>query len=763
MVEIQEIQHISNNDNLTIMVEKQFWVSRNTFKKTNKDWLEKMAKIPGKDEKYTWTLQQNMRIRERILQNNILPLHSYTEMVNKFSPQHQNAIKERFTDKEINTYISNLPKEQIAVFNTMSSPQLIWFLEEQIQWINQKKEKIQQETGLQVETSEQIANLTNLTEIQNRLFDFLEKNNLIEFKVNKLNRRFENDIIEDAFQKKLQECKGKKNEYDKLAQKYWGEKWADEHLRYMYMLDQTKKSDTYAKLSDESKSEFNKIIVDTYVMNQWLDVDMSAFWFESLSSDASTTLVDTYSENTSYAAVLNNIYSDKDNDIQKFFDKQENKLTELVPEIWKDKVYYTKLLTLYPELDTMKDGKKVSEYMKYVDEDMIVNKDITNEQKKIMETLVPIFKEQAKTYEDELLEKANTLTQKVAIEQCVATLEMFMDVDINEKENIIKKLNILDNKDAVSSDWVLHLDGTINGKKIKLSYNLATGKVTYKNFLGKKNATDQSPISLDAQDNETEVPLIELPTLGAFVEGAKNIDYSEIIQKSTTRDEYDKNFIEKIQQSVRFTNMWENTLQKDVLKKVIIKDMIAQDIVALTWKDISLNQTTDGLVTKEQYPQMYGLYNYLYRSLEYYSLKSIDQLQLFQKNIMTLLQYKNTIWTQSTETVMRYKEKNNEMFVLQILTNQSEIPQMSSFDNQWPEEKLWTFFKCFEKQAWGITIIDIEMMNDYFKAATGTNKQNNEVGKWKRNQYFDNLVNDFDTKISGDQASIDLDVQLKTV
>ncbi|MEI8009482.1 MAG: hypothetical protein WCI00_09345 [bacterium] len=53
------------------------------------------------------------------------------------------------------------------------------------------------------------------------------------------------------------------------------------------------------------------------------------------------------------------------------------------------------------------------------------------------------------------------------------------------------------------------------------------------------------------------------------------------------------------------------------------------------------------------------------------------------------------------------------------------------------------------------------MMGDYFKAAAGTNKQDNAVGKWKRNDRFTTLTNNLETKISGDQARVDLDAQLK--
>jgi len=45
-------------------------------------------------------------------------------------------------------------------------------------------------------------------------------------------------------------------------------------LRYEYSLDETKKSDSYAQLAPEQKKEFEQILVDTYVMNNELDIDI---------------------------------------------------------------------------------------------------------------------------------------------------------------------------------------------------------------------------------------------------------------------------------------------------------------------------------------------------------------------------------------------------------------------------------------------------------------------------------------------------------
>jgi len=136
-----------------------------------------------------------------------------------------------------------------------------------------------------------------------------------------------------------------------------------------------------------------------------------------------------------------------------------------------------------------------------------------------------------------------------------------------------------------------------------------------------------------------------------------------------------------------------------MLKNVIIKDMIAQSIFTLSGR-ATPSYDEDLLITKEQYPQSYGLYNYLYKSLEYYSLGSTSQLQIFQQDIEKLLQYRNTKATQSSENVMAYKATNEEMFVVQSLVNQTTLPiDTTTLKNQSPDEKICSFFKCFEKQV----------------------------------------------------------------
>ena len=101
-----------------------------------------MAKVPGKEEKYVGSLEQNNRIRDRILKNNMIPLHEFSEVIHKFSPEQKTAIENTFSDNQVNTYISNLTTQQIEKIKQLTPTQLVGFLDTEMKNIQNKKEHI---------------------------------------------------------------------------------------------------------------------------------------------------------------------------------------------------------------------------------------------------------------------------------------------------------------------------------------------------------------------------------------------------------------------------------------------------------------------------------------------------------------------------------------------------------------------------------------------------------------------------------------------
>ena len=144
-----------------------------------------------------------------------------------------------------------------------------------------------------------------------------------------------------------------------------------------------------------------------------------------------------------------------------FFKKQENTLTALVPETGKNKLYYTKLLSLYPALNTTINNKKIADYLIYLKDDMQIKEDTPKDQKDILSSLVPKFKEQAKEPEKSLLATTNAMTQEIAVQRCVTSLQQYMDVNMSEKDNLLQQLKIKNSDNAVSTgedSLMLHVD-----------------------------------------------------------------------------------------------------------------------------------------------------------------------------------------------------------------------------------------------------------------------------------------------------------------
>lgn len=758
-----ESPKFDKNELLANMVVRQFWVSWQKFSKNNQERLAKMSKVPGKEEKYVGSLEQNNRIRDRILKNDMLPLHEYTEVIKQFSTEQTTALQAAFSDAQINIYMSNLTTQQIAKFKLLTPQQLVAFLDAEMTNVKNKKANIAYKnnwTNVNEKTNEQMVVLEQLGDVEKRIDDLINKHPGFErLRINKKTWKLQDIKMQNALQVYAKNFAiENKTTYDKILASR-GKKWADDAILTMYRIETLHSLEFQSQMDVKTKAEYNALVIEYYEVNQKIGIEVLSSTMQAIYEDAKQYVVEEYTKNDAYSTLLKNINSAQV--ITTYFDDHK-KTTELVSEWMKDKSYYTKLLLWYPAFDTQTNDKKISDYIQYLDDDMKIKENTPDKEKEIITEFLPKIKQQGKIYEDKLLNKTNALMQNTAIDQCIVTLQKYMDVNISEKDNAIKQMQMTENSDAVSSDLVLHINGTLNGKKIALSYNLLTGKVSYKSFLHKKTDTDQSPLTLGAWNEENQVPLITLPKFGDFVESAEHSDYYKLISDAETIDEYGKKFTEGVQNDVQKNMDNDMDIQKDMLKKFIIKDMITQNIFSLAGRSMDTSPSWY-ILTPNGQSQSYAFYNFMYKSLEYYSMGSIDQLQLFQSNINTLLQYRQEPRiSQSPEILMQRKNENQEMFALQMITNRTIIPNTNNItSDQWPETNLQSFFKCFEKQTWGIHIVDVEMMGDYFKAAAGTNKEDNTIGKRKRNQSFITMVNSLDSKISGDQASVELDAQLK--
>jgi len=770
---IERKQEIGKNDLPYQVMGKYFWAKtdreaqkiRNNIKKNNPQWLAKMAWVPV----YSWSKdngKQNITIANRLRKNDVVPFYDYTTNANKITDfaeiQKINAQQNLLSQERMQKYIANLNDDQIKKINTLTPIQKLLFMTEEVQKISETQSTIVTKIESGGETNNE--NLATIKELQNyntNFKKFVKNNNLNEYIIDTKTFTFVDPIQQEKFkqsaifQKTSQEENPTKKEY----------------MMNMYIQKDIKETGKYETLSDEAKKQFNTLIVESYTMNQNLGWDMADFDMGILYAQAREYLSNLYTntEKEPCHTLTNNISTDSD--MRDFFQKEENKISTLSPQTdiesqkSKDKKYYTQLFLLYPDIHILPWTKKpIKEYLKDFNDDMSITPNATDTQKKEMNDVLSHIQKFASTREKMLINKTNNIVQEYAVSQCVEALQQYMDIDIASQKNLLEQLKVIQNPDAISAsngNMVLKIQGEREGKKMNLSYDLVTGKVYHHPFLYKESLNETDPLIIANDTKYREPPLITLPSIAQILQWAKKTNYYEIIKQSDSLPKYKKNIQETMETKITISDNNSYTLGQELLRKQIIQDDIVQNIIKCTGRI----RWSEDMITFQQ-SSIHAFYNYLERSLQYSSMQSVDQLLLLDKHISTLLDYRNTNVNKSSFDVLKYKEnisiQNEEMFVLQSLVNQAIVPQTTNtISDQWPEEKLLSFFKCFEKKIGGVSIIDGEMMDDFFKASLGTNNSENAVGKRKRNQPFTKLAADLTTKFTGDQASVDLEQQLE--
>lgn len=237
---------------------------------------------------------------------------------------------------------------------------------------------------------------------------------------------------------------------------------------------------------------------------------------------------------------------------------------------------------------------------------------------------------------------------------------------------------------------------------------------------------------------------MKLPTLGSIVEKGKamaNDDgYLELMETSEDSKMYETNLQVLLKNEYTISENIDHELGQDMIKKNILEDSIVQKMLMIGEREFPA-----GAITKAQYPSMYNFYNYLYKSFEYYSLKPMVQLENWNDCIDKILSIKEQSRTLSPQELIHQEQhnKSQESFVLHGLVNQKVMGlDNTETRNQIVETNLLSFFQCFEKNVGGMAVVDVEMMNDYFRTAE-RNTDEGELGKWKRNSKFTSLYGDF--------------------
>ena len=98
----------------------------------------------------------------------------------------------------------------------------------------------------------------------------------------------------------------------------------------------------------------------------------------------------------------------------------------------------------------------------------------TSEEQKLLEKKI---QEKTQAPEEMLKSETNEIIQEQAVTTCLETLKMYMDIDLTQQENVLNQFKMIDQKQLIKKngeDTVLNINGTINGKKMTLWYNLTT-------------------------------------------------------------------------------------------------------------------------------------------------------------------------------------------------------------------------------------------------------------------------------------------------
>ena len=779
MINLERKSDIQKDDKAYQVMGKYFWAKNDweawekwlVIQKNNKDRLAKMAWV----QKYDGGInhgEQNTTIANRLRKNDVVPFYdsAKNEKQIKNFDEVQNILKNKnlWDQRTMEFYIKNLNDDQIKMLNKLSPLQKALFIAEECKKVDITQLQINKKvTGNNNLENKNLAVMKELTVFNENMSLFLKETTLTkEYAFDNTKNSFNNVEVQIRFEKNLKYVgEIKKGTLTKVEKEYYVN---------LFIQKDIIESWKYDELSEENKKKFNELVIESYTIAQKLDIDLESFDLGILYARAREYLSLQYSDYEKEPAhtLMNTINADPQ--VTSFFAKEQNKISSLVPnevksEKTENKIYYTKLFAQYPDINIMPGGAKtVEEYLAYFNDDMTIKADLSASEKEEAEKALVYIQERTTSREGLLLDKTNKIVQDHAMNQCIESLQQYMDIDIDEKQNLLDQLKVMEGTDVTApaeGELMLKINGERAGKKITLSYDLKTWQVYYHPFLYKASVNETDPLVMGNQTNNSKVPLTTLASMKTIITGAKKANYKKLFVQSDDMKIYTENIKENMDKQVIFWEDSSSDMGTDMLKKQVIQDDIVQNIMSCTGKIWWVNQD----ITKES-PNIYWLYNYIYKSLAYYSMKSVDQLILFNKNIQGLLTYRSK--KSPIDEVMKYKEdkqnptwnQNQEMFALQSLVHPSNIPEVTNtLTDQWPEEKLKLFFDCFNKEIWGINIIDAAMMDDYFTAATWTNKENNEVGKRKRNDAFTTLTNNLETKISGDQATADLDTQLKNL
>jgi len=472
------------------------------------------------------------------------------------------------------------------------------------------------------------------------------------------------------------------------------------------------------KLDAAQQAEFNKMMTEYYIYNESIGLgeQLKEIWWELY--DKVKNMVVMYVE-TAPASPMDKMKNDiiQNKNVKKYF--TDNMKDELVSEAKKSDQYYQGLRKLYPELD------KIIERDPKIQE-LIEKKDPTEEEKKELKQMLQ-EKTKSSGVENELLKETRSVVQEQAITTCLDMLTSYMDIDLNEQENVLDQFADVEHTidaDEENKNVVLQINGKINGKNLKLYYNLTTWTLQQEEFLSRGAINTPFAIN-DPINGKQDISGIQLPKFKDFITAAdpESMDYSKCIQDAENMDDYKKKVASTLKQTVKKEWVWDMNTEKIMFEKNIMKNLAAQEVFLFMEQNINESAKTFSPINNKE---VYDMYTLIYMSLEVYTL---DEMKTFRKNIATLDQNKHK-YMQYTQQ----KDVNKEKYILWYLgqedvshtENKKQEKQDGDTNSEYAYLKNYAnFFAIFKDTTYTLPIID-PMIFDKFTYHVGLEVSNNQ-------------------------------------
>ncbi len=139
----------------------------------------------------------------------------------------------------------------------------------------------------------------------------------------------------------------------------------------------------------------------------------------------------------------------------------------------------------------------------------------------------------------------------------------------------------------------------------------------------------------DSKNGKVEIPGMQLPTFDDFIDGAKSLDYKDLIGEADDMNAYKEAVASTLKENVK--KSWDRDMETEKMrfKRSVMKDMAMQEMFTFMEQDIE-NMPTQSFSSKND-NEVYGMFTLIYNSFLDYSM---SELETFRKSIQDIDQKK---------------------------------------------------------------------------------------------------------------------------